>query len=578
MKIKQALFLILLSVLLNTTYAQNPIVLKSGFTCEKFLKKDQKDVYELKLNPGQYVDMELIQKGVDVVIDQYDPSGKKIQSFDTPNGANGPELIRFEAKASGLYRLEVAPFIDPGISDSIKEKQAEDNQGSYSITHVQILSASQYKQMLAEEKVNSAKIIGWISSNSIPLKSVTAGSGFDDLQPLKEILKDVHYVGLGEATHGTREFFQMKHRMLEFLVKEMGFTVFAIEASYAGCRNINNYVLDGKGDAHTALASQGFWTWDTEEVIDMIEWIRQYNQTVSAEKKVKFAGFDIQVNTLGGGVKKIEDYLQKTDTIGFKKMKPLLDSVEHKLSYPEGDSARTEYINFLSWFVMSKGILVQRSSLPEYEAVLEYVRTLGQLMDAYIISKTDPRMQEREWRDYYMASNFMNLVEEEKPGTKFVIWAHNGHISHNYDTYANGGMHPFGSYLKAAYGNNYYAFGFSFNKGSFQAMNFKTDGTMGGLSEFTIDKAKEKSLDWYFAQTNTPMFIINFRSKALPGFMNEFVNKGWDSRSFGAAATQEYVEQSYGFIIPAVDFDGMIFIDTTTRSRPTATGDRPAKN
>ena len=63
----------------------------------------------------------------------------------------------------------------------------------------------------------------WLSGNVIPLKTVEAGHGFADLQPLKKVLKSARLVGLGEATHGSREFFQMKHRMLEFLVKEMGF-------------------------------------------------------------------------------------------------------------------------------------------------------------------------------------------------------------------------------------------------------------------------------------------------------------------------------------------------------------------
>ena len=54
-----------------------------------------------------------------------------------------------------------------------------------------------------------------------PLTTTKAGNGFEDLQPLKEILKDVNILGMGEATHGTKEFFEMKHRMFEFLVEEM---------------------------------------------------------------------------------------------------------------------------------------------------------------------------------------------------------------------------------------------------------------------------------------------------------------------------------------------------------------------
>ena len=65
---------------------------------------------------------------------------------------------------------------------------------------------------------------------------------------------DARIVSLGEATHGTREIFQLKHRMLEYLVERMDFTVFGIEASYPDCVAIDEYVRTGKGDAEAALA------------------------------------------------------------------------------------------------------------------------------------------------------------------------------------------------------------------------------------------------------------------------------------------------------------------------------------
>ncbi|HHY16748.1 MAG TPA: erythromycin esterase family protein, partial [Firmicutes bacterium] len=119
-------------------------------------------------------------------------------------------------------------------------------------------------------------ITAWFKEKAIPLNSVEPHSGFDDLQPLKEVLKGVRILGLGEATHGTREFFRFKHRMVEFLVEEMGFRVFTIEAGYPSCLNINDYVLYGKGDPAAALAGQGYWCWDTEEVLEMINWMRKY--------------------------------------------------------------------------------------------------------------------------------------------------------------------------------------------------------------------------------------------------------------------------------------------------------------
>ena len=152
----------------------------------------------------------------------------------------------------------------------------------------------------------------WLSRQAIPLRAVEAGSGFDDLTPLKPLFKDVRIVALGEATHGTREFFQFKHRMLEFLVTQMGFTVFAIETSYPGCLPIDDYVMFGKGDPDKALAGQGFWTWNTEEVRDMIEWLRRHNSQIPEEKRVRFMGVDVANYSRAFSV--IREFLSKTAT------------------------------------------------------------------------------------------------------------------------------------------------------------------------------------------------------------------------------------------------------------------------
>ena len=67
---------------------------------------------------------------------------------------------------------------------------------------------------------NEATVITWLQQTAIPIHHVAAGNGFADLQPLKQLLQDVQVVGLEEATHGTREIFQLKHRLVAFLVME----------------------------------------------------------------------------------------------------------------------------------------------------------------------------------------------------------------------------------------------------------------------------------------------------------------------------------------------------------------------
>ena len=128
-----------------------------------------------------------------------------------------------------------------------------------------IVSSVRGDQQSLDQKEQQAQVDDvkkWLQANAIPLKGVEAGRGFEDLQPLKKLIGSARLVSLGEATHGTREFFQLKHRMLEFLATEMGFTIFSIEANMPEAYRLNEYVLTGKGDPKQLLKGMYFWTWN----------------------------------------------------------------------------------------------------------------------------------------------------------------------------------------------------------------------------------------------------------------------------------------------------------------------------
>src|SRR6185312_6257393 len=99
---------------------------------------------------------------------------------------------------------------------------------------------------LAAEREPKPPELEWLRQNAIAFKTERAETGFDDLRPLEALVGDARIVGLGEATHGTAEFFRMKHRLVEFLASEMGFTYFAIEANMPEAYRVNDYVLTGK--------------------------------------------------------------------------------------------------------------------------------------------------------------------------------------------------------------------------------------------------------------------------------------------------------------------------------------------
>jgi erythromycin esterase-like protein len=138
--------------------------------------------------------------------------------------------------------------------------------------------------------------VQWMRQNAIPLQTVEAGHGFDDLQPLGQVVGNARIVELGEATHGTREFFQLKHRIIEYLAAQKGFTIFSIEGNMPEAYRLNDYVLHGVGDPKQLLGGLYFWTVNTQEVLDMILWMREFNQ--SGKGHIEFTGFDMQYATL----------------------------------------------------------------------------------------------------------------------------------------------------------------------------------------------------------------------------------------------------------------------------------------
>ncbi len=551
--------------------------LSPGKVINQLLKKGEKFQYTVDLNKGEYFEMTVMQKGIDLYITIFDQGDKALKTYDSSNDPNGPERVKFVSPADGKYKIEITTLSE--VNNSVNKSESETiHQGEFEINSIKLLTSLEYSK-LPEEKTDQENIVSIFKVHAHPLKGVTPGIGIEDLDFLKTVLKDVSVVGLGEATHGTREFFQMKSRMLEFLVKEMGFTVFAIEASYAGCNNINEYVLYGKGNAHTALASQGFWTWDTEEVIDMIEWMRAYNQTVPENKKIKFLGFDIQHNNDGFNV--VQNYLKKVDSPKALQTKHLFNLLRRMDNYDTAfintDSCKMEFQSLIEFIGLSKENYIQGSSPEEYEYALQHAKVIDQFFETFFIADSDIEESVMK-RDNYMSSNFKYIVQQETPGTKFVVWAHNGHIKKNDRTE----FKPFGKYLLEMFGNAYYAFGFSFSKGSYQAIEYSsstkfTPGNMGkGLQEFTVEEAMENSLDWYLAQTGFSKFIVNFWDSNLQDSLKGFLKSELKSRSIGSGSDRYNLEKYYTPIDIEKDFDGIIFIDNTTRSKPTPTGVRTA--
>ncbi len=570
--------LLLLGYLLICTHSglNGQTKLQNGFQVKTALKAGESHLYELELKKGAYAEVTFLQQGVDIDVTLLNAKKDSIGYLDSPNGVNGPEKYELLASNSGRYYFKVSPLSpeDEGLTNA-EDPAYKDfltmNQGAYSVEKVMVMSAKDYKAWQAELKARRQRIIDWLGENSHTLKSMEAGKGFEDLQWLKPVLKDVSIVGLGEATHGTREFFQMKHRMLEFLVREMDFQVFAIEASYPACQNINNYVLNGIGTKEEALASQGFWTWDTEEVLDMIEWIRNYNLTVPTEKRVQFLGYDVQV--LQQSQAEVDTFLVNADTAlstMFRYISTLSKSIRpfgQKVDTAQVEQVDQLYNELLADVVLSEGRLVHTSSATAYRRGLEHLRILIQgwrTVKARIFKQVDPEM-----RDYYMGDNILYLRSKLQAGTKMVVWAHNSHVAADPTAMVNGGIKPMGAHLRDALGDTYYSIAFAFNQGGFQAFSRNLSNNKSGLKGYTVGAADPLSLEGYFAQTGKKMAFLDLR-QPLPKEVEEYFQQDVLTFATGAMFFESFRE--IGNYRQTLDYtrshDAIIFVEKTTRALP----------
>lgn len=406
-------------------------------------------------------------------------------------------------------------------------------------------------------------IIAWLRQNAIPLRHIEAGHGFSDLQPLKRILADARVVGLGEATHGTREFFQIKHRLLEFLVTEMGFTAFVLEASYAACQPINEYVLHGRGDRATVLTGQGYIPWDSEEFSEMLEWLRAYNQGVPDEKKVSFHGADLWRNEIGR--KAVLAYLCKVapgevaaadalfETLAREEAKwPRRIDEEAKQTLRE---ALPQLQGLIEHLTANRDEFARSSSLSEFDHALHHAQVMKQWA---VANSTEVPQQSRS---PFMAENLMWLMDHGRPEARYIFWAHNGHIRMGQDW-------RFGSRLREKYGAGYYAFGFEFNEGAFQTRDQISATVLGDLKAITLPPAPAGSFPWYLSRTNLGNLMLDLRAPVSDPAVERWLHAPQLVHSANWVCPDGFqfnVEVSI-----AQEYDGIVFVERTTATRPTA--------
>jgi erythromycin esterase len=399
----------------------------------------------------------------------------------------------------------------------------------------------------------------WLKQHAIPFATSKPESGFDDLQPLKRVIGDARIVALGEATHGTREFFEMKHRLLEFLVKEMGFNTFAIEATWPESNLVNDYVHTGEGDPAKLLSGLYFWTWNTQEVLDMILWMRRHNEDPGDAPKVSFFGFDMQQPRMA--MQNVVDYLKPLDAGAAERAASRYSCLLFNRGSYAGlgatmkeecrQSFQAVYDELATW----QADLEARSSPAAYAGALQSARVALQAEALFSAGMTAAASQ---IRDQAMADNAAWLLEQAGPDAKIVLWAHNGHVRNE-----PGWM---GSHLRERFGSQMVIVGFDFYGGSFNAVQYKAGRPAGGLGLHQVEPPPADSHEGYFHSAGVPRMILDLRRVDSTAPATRWLAGPRWMRAIGAVYDKDQPANFAYFARLPAEYDVIIYFEETTPS------------
>lgn len=401
----------------------------------------------------------------------------------------------------------------------------------------------------------------WLHRTGRPFNGTEPGLPHDDLAFLPDLVGDARVVALGENTHGTRDFFEMKARILRYLVEELGFDAFAIEASWPEAGRIDAHVRSGGGDGAALLAGLYFWTWNTQSVLDMIGWMRAQN---AAGGDIGFYGFDMQYP--GMAIHLIETFVGDVDAGSLSEFQHRLDCMAQVANDPSGDflgsyealpaQTRDACRADLTW--VHDRLSEQRDTYIAAGGEAAFERAM---QSARVILQYEAVKSGLQTRDASMAENVEWLLDRLGPDARIVLWAHNYHVSDR-----SGAM---GHALRGVLGDDLVTVAFSHASGTFTA------ASSSGLGRFQLDQAREDSYEAYFHSTGIARFFLDLRPEYPPSDSTSWLQGPRSFRSIGCCVEVGRTDYWTTTNLRA-DFDIVIHVDQTSAtelldSRPPGT-------
>ncbi|MCW9707034.1 erythromycin esterase family protein [Fodinibius salsisoli] len=433
------------------------------------------------------------------------------------------------------------------------------------------------QQSAPEKDQQLDKLVKQLNDHTHPLESPVPTSSLSDLAPLSEAGHS-KIVALGEATHGTKEFFQLKHKIFRYLAEQHNFRIFAFEADMGEAIYLNNYVQGRSGDIAQIMADKmHFWTWKTKEVEALLTWMRSFNKGKPLSQRVHIIGLNTnymsyQPTLIEGYIKAARPELTVETQSVLKNIKKLTagSRSQTRNSYQEMTENQRKAISDTLDYLMRKMEAVKEemilaSSDFKYQTMYRLVRNLQQVhQNLYARQKRN----DRSLRDKYMAENAIWASQLFGEKTKIAVWAHNGHISESKSLLTLIPPIPImGYHLDKKMGDDYTSIGFSFNKGTFRAKGVDfVRNKRTGLEFHAIESSPTQgSINHLFSLGQDDNFIFNIDALEPNSALNNWLSKVHGLLQIGGVYAGNPTIYYRPTILPK-SYDFIIHLDSTSHS------------
>ncbi len=396
-------------------------------------------------------------------------------------------------------------------------------------------------------------------------------SGYD---PLLDLIGDSSIVLIGEASHGTHEFYRQRALITRRLIEEKGFTFVGIEGDWPEAYRVNQFVQGGEGSAEDAMnvfKVYPTWMWGNLDALHFVQWLRRHNDSLSQDRrKVGFYGLDLY--SLFASIESVIAYLEGIDPQAAQEAKARYACFEpfngNKDLYAYGaglgvmKKCEAEAVAMLQDLRRKREDLVQLSSDDQYFYAL-MAATVARDGERYYRSMYVGDELSWNLRDIHMMNTLDALLEHFGEGTKAVVWEHNTHIGDFRATADAGGMVNVGELTRERHPGQSIAVGFGTYEGSVTA----SDAWGDRPRHLPVPQAMPESFDNVFHQTGLERFLLltkPLREHDKADGLNDWRGQ----RAIGVVYHPEYERGNYVPTMLADRYDAYIHLDRTTAVRP----------